>query len=128
MQVGNVPANMAYFGGYELGRALIPSKLPRSSVPVRSTRDEPQMPLLPSSAGSWGAGRDVCAGALAQLVAGVVFTPLDIVKERMQVGGAPCACMQVGRCVVCRHSRWRMCWRVLLCVGQVGAEAQAAVG
>jgi hypothetical protein len=30
-------------------------------------------------------GRDMCAGAGAQLVGGLIFTPLDIIKERMQV-------------------------------------------
>jgi hypothetical protein len=64
--VGVVPANMAYFGGYELGRRLVPQ--------------------------SWGVGGDMATGAVAQLLAGVVYTPVDIIKERMQVqaimGGA----------------------------------------
>ncbi|KAG1657964.1 hypothetical protein FOA52_004735 [Chlamydomonas sp. UWO 241] len=59
--IGSVPGNAAYFGGYELGRALVP-------------------------AGSGTLG-DMAVGGVAQLVAGVVFTPVDIVKERMQVVG-----------------------------------------
>eukprot|EP00955_Chlamydomonas_euryale_P042158 352223-Chlamydomonas_euryale.AAC.13 len=58
-QVGGLPGNAAYFGGYELSRALVP-------------------------AGS-GAVGDMAVGAGAQLIAGVVFTPVDIIKERMQV-------------------------------------------
>ncbi len=34
-QVGNVPANAAYFGGYELGKALVPGVL-RLGDEVRS--------------------------------------------------------------------------------------------
>jgi hypothetical protein len=30
-------------------------------------------------------GGDLATGAIAQLIAGVAFTPLDVVKERMQV-------------------------------------------
>ncbi|WIA39422.1 hypothetical protein OEZ86_005524 [Tetradesmus obliquus] len=56
---GVVPANLAYFGGYELGKALMP--------------------------GHWGMAGDMATGALAQVLAGVVYTPIDIVKERMQV-------------------------------------------
>ncbi|KAL6755146.1 mitochondrial carrier family [Haematococcus lacustris] len=57
--VGNVPANMAYFGGYELARSKVP--------------------------GSWGLVGDMCVGAVAQLSGGLLYTPLDVVKERMQV-------------------------------------------
>jgi solute carrier family 25 citrate transporter 1 len=56
---GLVPANLAYFGGYELGKAVMPSH--------------------------WGIAGDMATGALAQVLAGVVYTPIDIVKERMQV-------------------------------------------
>jgi solute carrier family 25 citrate transporter 1 len=56
---GVVPANLAYFGGYELGKAIMP--------------------------GHWGMAGDMATGALAQVLAGVVYTPIDIVKERMQV-------------------------------------------
>lgn len=33
----------------------------------------------------WGLGADMATGAFAQVLAGVVYTPIDIVKERMQV-------------------------------------------
>lgn len=33
----------------------------------------------------WGMGADLATGAFAQVLAGVVYTPIDIVKERMQV-------------------------------------------
>lgn len=55
---GVVPASAAYFGGYESGKLLVP-------------------------AGAGVAG-DMAVGVWAQLVAGVVFTPIDIVKERLQ--------------------------------------------
>lgn len=58
-QVGSIPGNAAYFGGYELGRALVPS--------------------------SMGVLGDMATGAIAQCIAGVAFTPVDIVKERLQV-------------------------------------------
>ena len=56
---GDIPGNMAYFGGYELGKAVVPS-----------------------DSGVLGS---MATGAIAQLIAGVVFTPIDIIKERMQV-------------------------------------------
>jgi hypothetical protein len=34
---------------------------------------------------------DLTTGAVAQLIAGVAFTPLDVIKERMQV--RVCACV-----------------------------------
>ncbi|KAG2428620.1 hypothetical protein HYH02_014321 [Chlamydomonas schloesseri] len=57
--LGSVPANMAYFGGYESAKSLVPAE--------------------------WGMAGDMAVGAAAQLVAGVVFTPIDIIKERLQV-------------------------------------------
>lgn len=33
----------------------------------------------------WGIGADMATGAFAQVLAGIVYTPIDIVKERMQV-------------------------------------------
>eukprot|EP00878_Enallax_costatus_P009799 GHUV01010232.1.p1 GENE.GHUV01010232.1~~GHUV01010232.1.p1 ORF type:complete len:327 (+),score=71.21 GHUV01010232.1:516-1496(+) len=56
---GILPANLAYFGGYETGKALVPRH--------------------------WGIAGDMATGAIAQVLAGVVYTPIDIVKERMQV-------------------------------------------
>ncbi|KAJ9524066.1 hypothetical protein QJQ45_022575 [Haematococcus lacustris] len=61
--VGNVPANMAYFGGYELAKSKVPGEL-------------------------WGLVGDMCVGAVAQLSGGMLYTPLDVVKERMQVTNA----------------------------------------
>jgi hypothetical protein len=64
--LGVLPANASYFGGYELGKRLVPA--------------------------GWGVGGDMATGAIAQLLAGAVYTPVDIIKERMQVqaimGGA----------------------------------------
>ncbi|GLC34594.1 hypothetical protein PLESTB_001244400 [Pleodorina starrii] len=57
--LGSVPANLAYFGGYEAAKALVPA--------------------------GWGMLGDMAVGAGAQLLAGLVFTPVDIVKERLQV-------------------------------------------
>ena len=65
MLVGLVPASMAYYGGYESGKALIPAK--------------------------HGVLGDMAVGIWAQLVAGVVYTPIDIVKERLQVPIPPMA-------------------------------------
>lgn len=61
---GVIPANMTYFGGYELAKRVVPE--------------------------AWGLRRDMAVGAVAQLAAGVVFTPIDVIKERMQVGDGPC--------------------------------------
>lgn len=36
-------------------------------------------------AGGWGLGGDMLVGACAQLTGGLLFTPVDVVKERMQV-------------------------------------------
>jgi solute carrier family 25 citrate transporter 1 len=58
--LGAVPANLAYFGGYELGKRMMPQQM-----------------------GSIVA--DMATGAFAQVLAGIVYTPIDIVKERMQV-------------------------------------------
>lgn len=57
--LGTIPAQALYFGGYELGKQVFPR--------------------------SWGVFADLGTGCLAQLVAGVAFTPIDVVKERMQV-------------------------------------------
>lgn len=56
---GVVPANIAYFGGYEAGKRLVPP--------------------------GWGMAGDMATGAVAQLLAGCVYTPIDTVKERLQV-------------------------------------------
>lgn len=40
---------------------------------------------------------DLTTGAVAQLIAGVAFTPLDVVKERMQV--LVCVCVFMCVCV-----------------------------
>mmetsp|Transcript_45005 Transcript_45005/g.113944 ORF Transcript_45005/g.113944 Transcript_45005/m.113944 type:complete len:258 (+) Transcript_45005:168-941(+) len=55
---GTVPGNIAYFGGYELGKAVVPA--------------------------GWGTAGDMMVGAIAQIVAGAVYNPVDIIKERMQ--------------------------------------------
>ncbi|GFR40193.1 hypothetical protein Agub_g752, partial [Astrephomene gubernaculifera] len=57
--VGSAPANLAYFATYEAAKKQLP-------------------------AGS-GAPGDLAVGAAAQLVAGLLFTPTDILKERLQV-------------------------------------------
>eukprot|EP00951_Prasinocladus_malaysianus_P017132 scaffold134774_cov40-Prasinocladus_malaysianus.AAC.1 len=49
---------MAYFGGYELGKSIVPE-----------------------DSGLLG---NMLTGAIAQIAAGVVFNPIDILKERMQ--------------------------------------------
>lgn len=56
---GLLPANVAYFGSYEVGKSIMPQQ--------------------------WGIAADMATGAFAQLLAGIVYTPVDIVKERMQV-------------------------------------------
>ncbi|KAK9808684.1 hypothetical protein WJX72_001868 [[Myrmecia] bisecta] len=56
---GVIPANAIYFGGYELGKAMVPA--------------------------SYGILGDMLTGTVAQLAAGVAYTPIDIVKERLQV-------------------------------------------
>lgn len=69
--VGVVPANLAYFGGYEASKAAI----------AGAWGGPGGQPLLPP-----GPAADMAAGVGAQVLAGVVYTPIDIVKERLQVG------------------------------------------
>jgi Mitochondrial carrier protein len=57
--LGAAPAQATYFWTYETGKSL---------VPARS-----------------GVLGDMATGCFAQLVAGLLFTPVDIVKERLQV-------------------------------------------
>ena len=54
----STPGTMTYYGGYEAARRAVPE-------------------------GTWG--RDAIVGGLAQVVAGAVFTPMDVLKERLQV-------------------------------------------
>ena len=56
---GVVPATALYFGGYETGKRLVPA--------------------------SYGVLGDMLVGCYTQAIAGIVFTPVDIIKERMQV-------------------------------------------
>ncbi|KAL3144186.1 hypothetical protein ABBQ32_003968 [Trebouxia sp. C0010 RCD-2024] len=58
---GVVPATALYFGGYETGKQLIPA--------------------------GYGFLGDMLVGCYSQAIAGIVFTPVDIIKERMQVQG-----------------------------------------
>ena len=60
---GVVPATALYFGGYESGKRLMPS--------------------------GYGVAGDMLVGCYTQAIAGLVFTPVDIVKERMQVRYCP---------------------------------------
>lgn len=53
-----VPANMCYFGGYELGKRITPRH--------------------------WGPGRDMATAIIAQSLAGVAYCPIDIVKQTVQ--------------------------------------------
>ena len=56
---GVVPATALYFGSYETGKRLVPA--------------------------SYGVLGDMLVGCYTQALAGIVFTPVDIIKERMQV-------------------------------------------
>ncbi|GMH35839.1 hypothetical protein BSKO_03707 [Bryopsis sp. KO-2023] len=56
-----VPGNALYFGGYEFGGTMLPK--------------------------SWGIGQGFASGVCAQLLGGLVFTPMDVIKERCQAGG-----------------------------------------
>lgn len=53
-----IPANMCYFTGYELGKRITPR--------------------------NWGTASDLMTATIAQTVAGIVFCPIDIVKQRVQ--------------------------------------------
>lgn len=57
--LGTIPGQAAYFGGYECGNFVVPD--------------------------SYGVVGDMGVGCIAQLFAGVAFTPIDIIKERLQV-------------------------------------------
>ena len=56
---GVLPATMLYFWSYETAKKVVPPR--------------------------YGAAGDFTVGAIAQLTAGVIFTPVDIIKERLQV-------------------------------------------
>lgn len=58
---GVVPATALYFGGYESGKRLMPA--------------------------DYGILGDMLVGCYTQAIAGIIFTPVDIIKERMQVQG-----------------------------------------
>eukprot|EP00889_Picochlorum_renovo_P003857 jgi/Picre1/30887/NNA_006246.t1 len=53
-----VPANMCYFSGYEIGKRISPK--------------------------SWKVGSDVVTAVFAQALAGIVYCPIDIVKQAVQ--------------------------------------------
>ncbi len=57
---GVVPATMVYYAAYETSKKLLPEE--------------------------WGALKGPAVGLMTQLAAGLAFTPVDIIKERMQVG------------------------------------------
>ena len=56
---GVVPATMVYYAAYETSKKLVPEEL--------------------------GPLKGMTVGLMTQLAAGLAFTPVDIVKERMQV-------------------------------------------
>lgn len=56
---GALPATMVYFYSYETAKATLAARA--------------------------GPASDFATGAIAQLAAGVVFTPVDVIKERLQV-------------------------------------------
>ena len=56
---GVLPATMLYFWSYETAKKVVPPR--------------------------YGAAGDFTVGAIAQLTAGVIFTPVDVIKERLQV-------------------------------------------
>ena len=56
---GVVPATMVYYAAYETSKKLVPEE--------------------------WGALKGPTVGLMTQLAAGLAFTPVDIIKERMQV-------------------------------------------
>lgn len=60
--VGSIPGSVAYYGAFEAAKLVLP----------------------PGS----GLAGGLATGAAAQLVAGAIFTPMDIIKERMQVASA----------------------------------------
>ncbi|KAA6428932.1 MAG: mitochondrial carrier family [Trebouxia sp. A1-2] len=58
---GVVPATALYFGGYESGKRLMPA--------------------------DYRILGDMLVGCYTQAIAGIIFTPVDIIKERMQLEG-----------------------------------------
>lgn len=61
--VGSIPGSVAYYGAFEAAKLVLP----------------------PGS----GVAGGLATGAAAQLVAGAIFTPMDVIKERMQVASLP---------------------------------------
>lgn len=130
-----MPANMAYFGGYELGRSLIPGRSISSSQSASTARlavavashyltsflhilltvlcvlviDIYHAFMLPAAeAGLVG---DMAVGAVAQLTGGLLFTPIDIVKERMQASHVTYPIM----CTMCIFTTNRV-WLAWACI------------
>lgn len=54
-----IPGNACYFGGFEVGRSVAPEVYPL---------------------------QDISAGVTAQLLGNLLFTPMDVIKERRQTG------------------------------------------
>lgn len=79
--LGAAPAQAVYFGGYELGRQLVP----------------------PGS----GIAGDMAVGCIAQVIAGTAFTPVDIVKERLQVHSPPSCHHACALHAARTHPLWR---------------------
>jgi hypothetical protein len=73
--LGTIPGSATYFFGYELGKSMYASDFVQQALKGTS---------LGSSVGLQGA----FCGVSAQCVANLIFTPIDIVKERMQVQAA----------------------------------------
>eukprot|EP00884_Botryococcus_braunii_P017890 jgi/Botrbrau1/4785/Bobra.0325s0007.2 len=69
--VGSIPGSMAYFGAFEMAKVLLPADS--------------------------GLAGGLATGAFAQLLGGLVFTPMDIIKERLQ-------CRPSDRCGACTRT------------------------
>ena len=72
--LGTIPGSATYFFGYELGKSVFQSEYVQRQMGATGTS-------LGRSAWFEGA---LC-GVTAQCIANIVFTPVDITKERMQV-------------------------------------------
>jgi len=86
--LGSMPANALYFGGYHFWRR----QLGREGHGVTTQKLE------------WW--RDILAGFGAQVFANVYWTPLDVVKQRLQVAPVGTDVRVVLRSIVSQHGVW----------------------
>ncbi len=84
--VAGIPfASAAYFGGYEAGKRAADAA--RACAASATTKGDAETIDRVASALTGPTGSYVMSGIIAQSLASIAYTPIDVVKERMQAGG-----------------------------------------